>query len=351
MNAISPRSNRPPYPSADEELGEVLRPDEEMLAFQLADVIERGVRAQYQPGNARRDVHSKATGCVKAEFRVNDALPESLAKGIFIPGKTYQAWIRFSNGSGDPTRSDDNDDGRGMAIKVLGVSGFKLLENARDATTQDFVMINHPVFLTNDPHRYLSLVEKAGSGSLLTKLTIPLTLGLKGTLLAKELNSGKIANPLQIRYWSAVPYQLGTGPQRQVVKFSVKPDSPATDSIPENPGHHYLREAMQATLRKGDVFMKFLVQPRNSDSLSVEDSMIEWDEAVAPFYEVATIHIPQQEFATSERERFGESLSFNPWHSLPEHRPLGVLNRLRKIVYDRISRVRHEMNSVDGREP
>jgi hypothetical protein len=66
---------------------------------------------------------------------------------------------------------------------------------------------------------------------------------------------------------------------------------------------------------------------------------------------VATIHIPAQSFRTPERERFGENLSFNAWHALPEHRPIGALNRLRKIVYDRVSRVRHEMNAVEGREP
>jgi hypothetical protein len=66
---------------------------------------------------------------------------------------------------------------------------------------------------------------------------------------------------------------------------------------------------------------------------------------------VATIVIPKQNFDTPEQNTFGENLSFNPWHSLPEHRPLGSLNRMRKMVYERISRVRHEMNSVPRREP
>lgn len=154
--------NSTPYPSPDEALGEKLFPDEAALTDQLADTIEKDVRAQYKAGSARRDVHSKATGILEAEFRVNDPLPDDLAKGIFIPGKVYQAWIRFSNGSGNPNQSDNIDDARGMAIKLLDVPGEKILECDRNATTQDFVMINHPMFLTNDPHTYSFFSSESG---------------------------------------------------------------------------------------------------------------------------------------------------------------------------------------------
>jgi hypothetical protein len=340
-----------PYPDADEYLGEKLYPDEVSLTAQIADEVEKGIRAQYQPGTARRDVHSKATGCMRAEFRVDTTIPKDLAKGVFIPGKVYQAFIRFSNGSGDPKQqADGHDDGRGMAIKLLDVPGEKILETDKNAKTQDFVLINHPVFFTNDPHTYLTLIQKA-SGNLLTKLTIPLNLGLKGTNLFKEINSGKISNPLQVQYFSASAFRLGNGPDRQAVKFSAKPVSSTVDAMPENPGHDFLREMMKATLRKGAVTMKFLMQPRTSDNQSVEDCMHEWNEEQAPFYEVATIQIPSQDFDTPELNELGETLSFNPWHALPDHTPLGSINRMRKIVYERISRIRNEMNSAPRREP
>ena len=252
---------------------------------------------------------------MRAEFRVNKDIPSSLAKGVFIPGKVYQAVLRFSNGSGDPKQqADGHDDGRGLAIKLLGVPGEKLLETDKDALTQDFVMINHPYFFTSDPHTYLTLIQKA-SGNLLTKLTIPFNLGLRGTSMFKELNSGKISNPFQVRYFSASAFQLGTGPDRQAVKFSVKPTSDRVDPMPDNPGHDFLRDVMQATLRKGDVTLKFLVQQRTSQNLSVEDAMTEWPESEAPFQEVATIHIPVQEFDTPELNKLGESISFNIWHA------------------------------------
>ncbi len=97
--------------------------------------------------------------------------------------------------------------------------------------------------------------------------------------------------------------------------------------------------------------MEFLVQPRTSNSLDVEDSMTEWKETQAPFYQVATIRIPQQVFDTPDQNAFCENLSFSPWHALPDHKPLGIVNRLRKVIYDQISRTRHEMNSTKRQEP
>jgi hypothetical protein len=150
---------------------------------------------------------------------------------------------------------------------------------------------------------------------------------------------------------SISPYQLGVGTGKIAVKYCAKPVSAVTDAMPQNAPDDFLRKAMQNTLNNGDVFYKFYVQPKTSDNMSVEDYTVEWDEQQAPFYEVATIRIPRQYFQTAELDSLGENLSFNPWHTLPEHRPLGCLNRVRKIVYERISRVRREMNKVPVQEP
>jgi Catalase len=339
------------YPGVDAELGEHLYPGEKSVAEELSVVIQQSIRKQYASGNARRDAHPKAHGCVKAEIHVLEALPEALSKGIFIPGTTYQAWIRFSNGSSDPTRADIKRDARGMAIKVLGVPGKKLLDDEDAATTQDFIMINHPVFFATDPARYLSFMQDANSDHFYTKLLIPFALGGKGTLIALETRSSRISNPVQTRYWSMVPYQLGTSTSRQAVKYSARACSATVDPMPSEPEHDFLRGALRNTLRNGDACMEFLVQPRTSKSMDVEDSRIEWKEAQAPFYRVATIHIPRQVFDTPEQNAFCENLSFTPWHALPQHRPLGVTNRLRRVIYDRISRVRHEMNETERQEP
>lgn len=336
--------NRIAYPSIDPGLSENLYPHEAAIAEKISEVIEKSIRKQYSAGTALRDAHPKAHGCVRAEFHVRETLPHYLAQGIFIPGKTYQAWIRFSNGSRDATKADIKRDARGMAIKILGVPGEKLLED--EATTQDFIMINHPVFFANDPERYMALMQDINSDNFFRKLHIPFALGAKGTLIALNLNT-RISNPLQTRYWSMIPYQLGLGSDRRAVKYSARACSTVTDPIPEKPSHDFLRDALRNSLQKGDACMEFLVQPRTSDMLPIEDSMTEWKETQAPFYQVATIRIPEQVFDTPDQNKFCENLSFTPWHSLPEHKPLGAVNRLRKVIYDRISRVRYEMNSAN----
>ncbi|OEY95337.1 catalase [Acinetobacter proteolyticus] len=340
-----------PYPTIDTGLGEKLQPNESILAEQIAEQIGQSIRQQYTTGHALRDAHPKAHGCVRAEFHVSKSLPSNLAKGVFIPDQSYSAWIRFSNASGDATQADNKNDARGMAIKILGVTGKKIMENDDQATTQDFIMINHPVFFVNKPQRYLSFIEDVNSKSMLKKLKIPFTLGFQGTLNAVKASNSKISNPIQVRYWSMVPYQLGLGADRQAVKYSARPCNPNSITIPNKPNHDFLRETLRKNLETSDACMDFLIQPRTTNKMLVEDSMTEWKESEAPFFQIATIHIPKQIFDTPEQNKFCENLSFTPWHSLPEHRPLGAINRLRKVIYEKISTIRHEMNDVLKQEP
>lgn len=339
------------YPEVDTVLGEKLQPNEDVLAQNIAQVIEKSIREQYTAGNALRDAHPKAHGCVRAEFHVSKNIPAQFAKGIFIPDQSYQAWIRFSNASNDASSADIDKDARGIAIKLLGVSGTKILESEKQATTQDFIMINHPVFFANDAKRYLSFINDVNSHNMIRKLHIPFALGFKGTMNALGARNSQIANPLYARYWSMVPYQLGLGNDRQAVKYSVRACSVTANNLPKNPSHDFLREALKNTLQQTDACMEFLIQPRTSSQMLVEDSMTEWDEKAAPFYQVATIHIPKQNFDTPEQNKFCENLSFTPWHALPAHKPLGAVNRMRKVIYENISRVRHDMNSAPRQEP
>ncbi|MGP4771519.1 catalase family protein [Acinetobacter sp. PFS20] len=339
------------YPKIDPFLGEKLQPNEEVLAQNIAQIIEKSIREQYTAGNALRDAHPKAHGCVRAEFHVSKNIPAQFAKGVFIPDQSYQAWIRFSNASNDASNADINKDARGIAIKLLGVSGDKILESEKQATTQDFIMINHPVFFANDAKRYLSFMNDVNSHNMIRKLHIPIALGFKGTMNALGARNSQIANPLYARYWSMVPYQLGLGNDRQAVKYSVRSCSVTPNNLPKNPSHDFLREALKNTLQSTDACMEFLIQPRTSSQMLVEDSMTEWNEKAAPFYQVATIHIPKQNFDTPEQNQFCENLSFTPWHALPEHKPLGAVNRMRKVIYENISRVRHDINSAPRQEP
>jgi hypothetical protein len=48
---------------------------------------------------------------------------------------------------------------------------------------------------------------------------------------------------------------------------------------------------------------------------------------------LGSIAIPKQGFAAQNQLYDCEHMVFNPWNSLPEHRPLGSVNRMRFAVY------------------
>jgi hypothetical protein len=315
------------------QLGEEWVPPNEASA--IAE-IERMIRAQvehdYPPGvrPARRDQHPKAHGCVRAQFTVSPDVPEKFRYGLFKEPCTYEAWVRFSSSSSQ-IRSDLAKDAHGMAIKLMGVEGPKILPEEVNETTQDFVLAFTggkllSFFFGWNPRRW-RLHE------------------LKNMLQATQK---AVFNPLQIRYWSQTPYRLGP----HAVKYSAIPHVAVLDSKPASPGPDYLEEAMARQLRTQEAVFDFLVQAQTDPvKMPVEDATIVWDEKQASFVKVATLCIEPQRFDSPEQKDFSENLSFTPWHALPEHRPLGNTNRTRRLVYESISKLRHKKNVVPRKEP
>jgi hypothetical protein len=84
----------------------------------------------------------------------------------------------------------------------------------------------------------------------------------------------------------------------------------------------------------------------NAHRMPIEDASACWNETSSPFVPVATLRILTQNFDTPERNQQGENMRFSPWHSLPVHRPLGSINRARRLVYHGISELRRRVNGV-----
>jgi catalase len=93
----------------------------------------------------QRAAHPKHHSCVSAEFTIAADLPAPLKIGIFSQPHIFPAWIRFSNSQ---EQDDQKFDGRGMAVKLMDVPGQKVLDDEQG--TQDFVMINYPLFFIRD---------------------------------------------------------------------------------------------------------------------------------------------------------------------------------------------------------
>lgn len=334
------------YPKADPFLGESLQPGEIKACEGLIKTLVEKVRADFDPGEARRDAHPKAHGCVTATMQFDTDLPDELTGGVIQSGASYEALVRFSNGSPNPTAPDANGDTRGMAVKLFGVSGEKLFPDPGNGNVQDFIMISSPFFFINSAKHYTKFFEAVNDGGFWKLAALPYFLGLQGSVNAVKMLRQKIANPLETRYWSVVPSQLGTGDARQAIKFSAQPLGPEISKIPAQPAPDFLRKAMVRTLSAGSFQMEFMIQRRGGTQLSVENSVPEWREAKAPFRRVGILTIHQQKFDTPERDVYCENQSFNPWHSLPAHRPLGMISRTRRVVYQAIAELRHKMNGA-----
>lgn len=109
---------------------ETIPADEDKYIAGLAERLKAKIIKENVHDIMRRDAHPKMHGLVKAEFTVEPNLTPELKVGLFKEPKTYQAWIRFSNQSGDIS-PDKGRDIRGMAIKLMGVPGEKILEQEK----------------------------------------------------------------------------------------------------------------------------------------------------------------------------------------------------------------------------
>jgi hypothetical protein len=107
---------------------------------------------------------------------------------------------------------------------------------------------------------------------------------------------------------------------------------------------------MTEHLKDRDACFDFMVQVQvPGKNMPVEDTTVEWSERDAAFVPVARIEIKKQSFV--ENQETCENLSYNPWHSLPAHQPLGVMNRIRKPLYLEVARYRRRMNGARLYEP
>lgn len=305
----------------------------------IVDAIAPRVRTAAATGPAVRDAHPKMHGCVAATLQVLEDLPEALRQGLFAGARSYSCWVRFSNGSSE--RQDDKiGDGRGMAIKVMDVPDSR-------SGTQDFIMINNPVFFVRNAIDYVPFNAAADPLRFFLPGLNPFRWRFHELFAALGIKRRKVSNPLDIQYWSMTPYLFGD----RACKFSCRPLG-GSSGFSERSGPNFLHDNLAATLANDEASFEFCVQLRGDPAaMPVEDPTILWDEKLSPFLPVARLTIAKQIFDTPERIAFGENLSFTPWHGLDAHRPLGGINRVRRVVYETISELRHSLNHAPRVEP
>jgi hypothetical protein len=332
---------------------EVVPPEEAAATAEILALIGKGY-SHYRPADktAGRIIHHKEHGCVKAEFKVLENLPTNLRVGVFAQVKTFPAWVRVSNGSGS-RQHDSIPDARGFAVKLMNVDGDKLGD---EVSTQDFLLQSAPNFFAKDVAAYVKFMKMSAQPGFKGVSEFFKDVKIQDRVDRESLgillhSSDQPSNPLTTEYFSALPQKLGT----QAMKLKVQackdinvPEAGFTTRLKKD----FLKAVMTEHLSQMDACVEFLVQVQ-TDALKmpIENAMVTWDPELSPFVPVARILIPKQKFTSEKRSDFCENVSFTPWHTIPEHRPLGGLNRVRKLVYEHSLAHRHKLNNQRSFEP
>jgi hypothetical protein len=134
-------------------------------------------------------------------------------------------------------------------------------------------------------------------------------------------------------YSSEVPITIGP----HAIKFAWRP---RRTSAPASRGNiwqrNFLRDEFKHRLLDGDVVFDFRAQFYVDDERTPIDGAFPWKESVSPFVTLAELTIRRRDLDTAEariEEKYIDGLSFNPWHAIEAHRPIGNIQRARRVVY------------------
>ena len=326
---------------------EHVEPDEaETAEGLLKTLLEISDTTFQDTGRGLRSVHAKSHGLLHGTLTVMGS-SGPLAQGLFAnAGKMFPVRIRLSTTPGD-LLDDRVSTPRGFALKVIGVPGERL-PGSEGEETQDFVLVNGPTFLAPTAKKFLgSLKLLAATTDKVPRLKRAFSTLLQGTERALEAVGGESGTLKSLgghpethilgeTFFSAVPFLYG----RHMAKWQVVPVSPTLLSLKD----HLVDLTDKPDGLRGAVMDYFAVLGAEWDlrvqlctdlsTMPIEDATVRWPEEESPFVTVARITVPPQLAWSDELSaEMDDGLSFSPWHGLAAHRPLGSINRVRKLAY------------------
>jgi hypothetical protein len=315
---------------------EVIPLDEDARFLKHAESLSALQRRRAAGGSKiLRGLHAKPQFGLTAQLVIHDGLAPELRQGIAKNPGRYDAYVRFSNGTGRP-QADANADVRGIAVKVLGVLGPKIVPGLQDAVTQDFLAIRSSVTPVRNADEFVALVVAAEKPALLIpKLVTALGFRRAFSIVAKVIASRKMPRLelAKVTYFSALPLQWGP----YAAQCSFAPASQTPDS--QNPGtsFDYLAEELAQRLKQGPLEYDFRVQFFEDEQRTpIEDASIDWNQSTSPWHTIGRLTVGATDVQSNAHRRLNEfidGLSFDPWHALVDHRPLGNMMRARSHAY------------------
>ena len=113
-----------------------------------------------------------------------------------------------------------------------------------------------------------------------------------------------------------------------------------------------LRKALEKGLADGEPEMTFAVHVQSDPKgQPVEDATQHWwnveadptgAKSAVPLADIRLHRL------AGNSEDLAQHLVFSPWNVTEAHRPLGIMNRIRRQVYVRLAEERHRRNAPDG---
>lgn len=314
-------------------------------------------------GQALRSVHAKGHGILNATFTVLEGLPPELAQGLFAKPGHYAAVMRLSTIPGD-VLSDAVSVPRGMALKVLGVEGARLPGSEGD-TTQDFVMADAPAFAAPTPAKFLGNLKllaattdtAEGAKKVLSAVArsaeaVLEAFGTKSPLIT-TLGGHPGTNILGETFYSQTPFLFGP----YYAKFALKPVSAGltahTREKVDLSDPDALRHAVVSHFaREGGAWELQVQLATDPDAMPIEDASAIWPEEMSPYVTVARLEAEAQDaWSDSSRSAVEDGFAFSPWHGLAAHRPLGGVNRVRRVTYKHSAAFRGTHTGCPMHEP
>ncbi|MBB4635044.1 LodA/GoxA family CTQ-dependent oxidase [Longimicrobium terrae] len=285
---------------------------------------------------ATRPVFRRTHGVAHGTFVIQPDLPPELRVGVFGQKSEYAAWVRFSSDI-QPGTADYKGGPAGIGIKLFGVEGTKVMEPDQDATTQDFILQNFPIFFVDDAEQMCDFSTGGNPNP-------------KTDQILDEMNH-PVDSVLETPYWGVLPTRFGAD---QYCKYKMEPEvvPPGTGQAPDYDDPFYLQADLHARMANGEARLRFFVQLRTEpEQMPLNQATVEWSETASPPIHVATLILPRQELDTRGQPAYGDNLAINTWHTLPEHEPVGSLAEARKGTYRGSARVRRDVNGVPLGEP
>ncbi|HEY8042106.1 MAG TPA: hypothetical protein VIF15_20020 [Polyangiaceae bacterium] len=306
---------------------------------------EKLAALQKTRGGTRRALHAKSHAGLRGHLRILPDLPEHARQGLFAGPGERRAYVRFSNGNG-ATAPDRDPDLRGLAIKVLDVDGPKVLGDAR---TQDFLMIDTPTVPFRTPDEFVAFVSavaepRGAIGRVVREVGLFRTIGLLAALGRSV--KGKPRSVVDKTFHSAAPIAFG----KYAARYAAFPVHAVEEGAPAGTEPDYLADRTRARVARAPLEYELRAQFYTGPETPIEDSRVDWPTELVP---VARLVIEAQDASGAKGQRLHqlvESLSFDPWHALVAHRPLGAVMRARKHAYFASIKARGAAPEPDGSE-